>query len=270
MALTLGTIMTGAGIRDDEALAIRHVFIPLHSDSGESGISADSTDEQILDYTARQSTDPRKFPRTPPRFWMVFIREDGGQARLWKVVENRGEISNDGVLRTFGLTESALMKDMAGRLVVRWRSPRTWRLNGTTVAGYPVESIADAEPIPFPGFDRLILDYPALQAVMREPRYASWRTALGSVMGVYLITDTRSGRHYVGKAGGAENIRQRWDAYATTGHGGNKELRPLDPEAFQFSLLRVFDPSTPVSVIDMSESHFKRALDTRRHGLNAN
>ena len=53
--------------------------------------------------------------------------------------------------------------------------------------------IADAEPVRFPGFDALTLDYPQLQAVIREHRYAAWRTALSSVIGVYLITDTRDG-----------------------------------------------------------------------------
>ncbi|MGP9490024.1 hypothetical protein ACT3R5_15840 [Glutamicibacter sp. AOP5-A2-7] len=48
-------------------------------------------------------------------------------------------------------------------------------------------------------------------------------------MGVYLITDTRDKRQYVGKADGAENIRQGWNAYATNGHGGNVELRKVDP-----------------------------------------
>lgn len=104
----------------------------------------------------------------------------------------------------------------------------------------------------------------------REPRYASWRTALASVIGIYLITDTRDGRHCVGKADGAESIRQRWGSYATSGHGGNAGLRGLDPTSFRFSLLRVFDPSTPTQVIDAAESHFKEALDTRTHGLNRN
>ena len=143
-------------------------------------------------------------------------------------------------------------------------------MRASTAASYPVMGIADAEPVPFPGFDRLILDYPQLQAVMREHRYASWRTALSSVVGIYLITDTRDGRHYVGKADGEENIRQRWTVYATNGHGGNVELRGLDPLSFRYSLLRVFDPSTPTSAIDASESHFKVALDSRRHGLNRN
>lgn len=105
---------------------------------------------------------------------------------------------------------------------------------------------------------------------MREHSYASWRTALASVIGIYLITDTRDGRQYVGKADGAENTYQRWSAYATTGHGGNVELRNLDPGSFLFSLLRVFDPAMPPRQINQAESHFKVALDTLRHGLNHN
>jgi hypothetical protein len=200
----------------------------------------------------------------------VFIREGGDRARLWAVLENQGEIGTDGVERTFDLVVSDHLADLRDRLVVGWRSPRTWRLTGPTAAGYPVAEIADAQPVPFPGFDRLVLDHAQLQAVMREHRYAAWRVALSSVAGVYLITDTRDGRQYVGKADGAESIRQRWSAYATDGHGGNVELRHLDPTTFRFSLLRVFDPATPTSVVDGSESHFKLALDTRTHGLNRN
>jgi hypothetical protein len=38
-----------------------------------------------------------------------------------------------------------------------------------TAVAYPVMEIADAEPVRFPGFDALTLDYPQLQAVIREP-----------------------------------------------------------------------------------------------------
>jgi hypothetical protein len=185
-------------------------------------------------------------------------------------VENRGEISNDGIIRTFDTAETEHMADLRNRLVVGWRSPRTWRMNATTAASCPVMGIADAEPVPFPGFDRLVLSYVELRAVMREHRYASWRTALSSVFGIYLITDTRDGKQYVGKADGEESIQQRWSIYATNGHGGNVELEGLDPSGFRYSLLRVFDPATPTRDINIAESHFKDALDTRRHGLNRN
>lgn len=270
MTLPLASILQATGIDTNDALAIRHVFIPLHEDTNSTGITPSSTDAEILTYTSHQSSDSRRFPLHPPRFWLVFIREGGRQARLWKVVENHGETSNDGVRRIFQLTETDLLSDLAGRLVIGWDSARTWWVKGITVARYPVETIADAEPIAFPGFDQLILSYPQLQAVIREPAFASWRTALSSVKGIYLITDTRTGRHYVGKAEGSENIYQRWTSYATTGHGGNAKLRQLKPDSFQFSLLRVFDPATPTSLINAAERHFKRALDTIKHGLNAN
>lgn len=270
MTLTLRPLLIDAGIDPNRALVIRHAFAQESEESGLTGLHADSTHAEILEYTRRQSADTRRFPAAPPPLWVVFIKEGGDQARLWSVLDNRGEVENNGIIRTFDVAESQHMADLRNRLVIGWRSPRTWRMNASTAASYPVMGIAEAEPIPFPGFDRLVLGHAQLQAVMREHRYASWRTALSSVLGVYLITDTRDGRHYVGKADGAESIRQRWTAYATNGHGGNVELRDLDPSGFRFSLLRVFDPSIPTRDIDAAESHFKDALDSRRHGLNRN
>jgi len=270
MALTLNPILLDAGVRPEAAMVIRHAYVREHEDTGLRGIHADSSDAEILHYTARQSSKPRVFPTEPASHWVVFIREDGGRARLWSVVENRGETSNDGTLRTFDLAISDHMADLRNRLVVVWPSPRAWWINGTTAARYLVDEVADARPVPFPGFDRLVLDLARLQAVMREPKYASWRTALGSVKGVYLITDTRDGRHYVGKADGEETLRQRWGAYAANGHGGNVDLRDRDAAGFRFSLLRVFDPATPEAEINATESHFKTALDSRAHGMNRN
>ncbi|WP_066043052.1 GIY-YIG nuclease family protein [Herbiconiux solani] len=270
MALTLGPLLVDAGIDPAQALVLRHAYVREHEDSGLRGIHSDSTDAQILEYTLTQSANTMRFPAVPPRLWVVFIREGGDQARLWSVVENRGEVRADGVHRVFDVVQSEHMADLRNRLVIGWRSPRTWRMNATTAASYPVIGIADAAPVPFPGFDQLVLSHVQLQAVMREHRYASWRTALSSVFGIYLITDTRDGRNYVGKADGAESIRQRWNAYATNGHGGNVELRDLEPSSFRFSILRVFDPATPTRNIDAAESHFKDALDSRRHGLNRN
>jgi hypothetical protein len=269
MTLTLEPILRSAGIDPADAQVIRHAYVREHED-GQRGIHADSTHDEIMQYTRGQSANPKVFPAVPPRIWVVFVRDGGDRARLWSVLENRGEVPNDGSMRTFDLVETDQLADLRNRLVIGWRSPRAWRLNGPTAAQYPVMEIVDAQPIPFPGFNRLVLDHAQLQAVMREHRYSAWRTALSSVVGIYLITDTRSGRQYVGKADGVESIRQRWSAYATNGHGGNVELRDLKPATFRYSLLRVFDPATPTREIDVAESHFKIALDTRVHGLNRN
>ena len=269
MTLTLSHILASAGLEPLNTLVIRHAYVREHED-GSAGIHADSSDDDVLAYTREQSSNARTFPKNPAPVWVVFLPEGGDRARLWSVLTNHGEVSNNGTLRTFELTSSNNLEDLKNRLVIGWRSPRTWQLSGLTAATYPVVEIADSQPIPFPGFDALTLDYPQLSAVMREHRYAAWRTALGSVAGIYLITDTRDGRQYVGKADGSERIRQRWGLYATNGHGGNVELRGLNPTSFRFSLLRVFDPATPTRQVDAAETHFKRALDSRIHGLNRN
>ncbi len=269
MALTLGTILQDAKIDPAEAIVIRHAYVKLHED-GNRGIQPDSTHEDILNYTRYYGAGPGTFPAVPPKYWIVFTKEGGAQARLWWVIENRGELENEFSLRKFDILETDHMAELRDRLVIRWSAPRAWWVHGRTAERYAVDMIADRETVPFPGFDRLILSHLQLQAVMREPRYASWRTALASVVGIYLITDTRDGRQYVGKADGLENISQRWSAYARDGHGGNVELKGRNPFTFQFSLLRVFDPSTPKREIDAAETHFKLALGTRRHGLNRN
>jgi hypothetical protein len=265
--LTFAAIMDNAGIDAPEALVIRHAYVRQHQD-GSPGLHSESTDEEILAYTSVQSS--RQFPTAPPPLWVVFRPEGGDRARLWSVVVNHGLTATNGTERTFGLEISDHMDDLRDRLVIGWSSPRTWCLKATTAGKYPVMEIADAQPVPFPGFDSLTLDYPQLQAVIRDHRYAHWRTALASVVGVYLITDTRTGKHYVGKADGAENILQRWASYASNGHGGNVELRNIDPTGFRVSVLRVFDPATPRPEINAAESHYKHALDSRRHGLNRN
>lgn len=269
MTLKFAQVLDSAGIDPSEALVIRHAYVREHGD-GSVGLHGASTDAEIVAYTRVQPTNTRLFPAVPPAIWIVFLPEGGDRARLWSVLLNHGQMTSDGVNRSFQLEPLELLADLRRRLVIQWRSPRTWRITAVTAASYPVMEIADAQPVRFPGFDALTLDYVQLQAVMREHRYAAWRTALSAVVGIYLITDTRDGRHYVGKADGAENILQRWAAYATNGHGGNVELRNLDPSSYRLSVLRVFDPSTPTPEIDAAESHFKHALDSRRHGLNRN
>ena len=249
---------------------IRHAYIVEREDSVLTGLTPFSTQAQILEYTSVQSAKAGAFHAAPPRYWVVLLPEGNSRARLWGVVENHGEISNDGRFRTFDLEELTVLDDLRGRLVIRWNAPRAWRVAGNVASAYPVLEIADTRPVVFPGFDRLVLDYPTLQTVMSDPRYESWRTALASVKGIYLITDMRDGRQYVGKADGAENVRQRWRVYAQNGNGGNVELRGLDPATFTFSLLRVFDPAVPAAEINDAESHFKRVLGTREHGLNRN
>ena len=106
---------------------------------------------------------------------------------------------------------------------------------------------------------------------------ASWKGALSNVSGVYLITDTKIGKLYVGSATGEGGIWQRWSEYAGNGHGSNRELIALLSEKgneysdyFQYSVLEIADTHASANDILTRESYWKDVLCSREHGYNAN
>lgn len=130
----------------------------------------------------------------------------------------------------------------------------------------------------FPGFEEIDLSFEELEALVHNSR-SDWKAALSSVKGVYLISDRRTGRRYVGSAYGEAGIWARWCSYVATGHGGNKELRALVREPtraycrkwFQFALLEHRPEPTPDDVIIAREAFWKRVLFSRgKDGLNRN
>lgn len=128
----------------------------------------------------------------------------------------------------------------------------------------------------FPGHKEALLSYDLLRTVVRKAD-PSWKSALSNVSGIYLITDTHTGKHYVGKASGGEGIWQRWIAYAKNGHGGNKELRDVLQSKgedyvkhFQYSILEVFGLDASKDYACARETHWKNALQSREFGYNIN
>jgi hypothetical protein len=130
----------------------------------------------------------------------------------------------------------------------------------------------------FPGYEDIELSFEEFETLVRNSR-PDWKAALESVKGVYLITDTLTGKRYVGSAYGEGGIWLRWCAYVETGHGGNVELRALvtNPNLeycranFRFALLEHRSISVEDTLIVARESFWKRLLLTRGdQGLNRN
>jgi len=128
----------------------------------------------------------------------------------------------------------------------------------------------------FPGYNSVLLSYPLLRTITRED-LPSWRSALSSVSGVYVITDNETGKLYVGSAYGGNGIWQRWQAYAKSGHGGNKELKALLREHgrdyvkhLQFSVLEVCDLNASKDYVISRETQWKNVLRSREFGYNEN
>lgn len=188
----------------------------------------------------------------------------------------------------YELTPLPLHEDYVKRLIVKLDEPigrnpyLRWYegLQDSTLNPSVHELAPDVKMGTFPGYQNVRLRHADLQRIYRyeEP---SWRDALSSVKGVYVITDTSSGRLYVGSASGEANgLWQRWSSYANLGNltGGNHNLVDLRDEMgeahiiehFQYSVLEIFDLKTKAETILQRESFWKLALDSRRHGMNAN
>ncbi|QEE24801.1 GIY-YIG nuclease family protein [Rhodanobacter glycinis] len=126
----------------------------------------------------------------------------------------------------------------------------------------------------FPGFNQVDITIAELDRIVRNS-LESWRTALASVKGIYLITD-KEGALYVGKADGADGLWGRWTTYALTGHGNNVALMKefglaAPPERkfdLRFSILEI--APTTATDLDKRETHWKKVLGSRVHGYNRN
>ena len=185
-----------------------------------------------------------------------------------------------GDLWYYDLRERPAGRAFCGRLVVQFERPgRNSYLDADRWASALLVHQLLPEPCSvadFPGYRAVDVSKSILDTIVRLAP-ASWRTALSSVAGVYLISDTRTGKLYVGSATGEGGIWGRWVAYAQTGHGGNVLLRQvLDREGadrvsdFRYSILEIADIHDSEADVLARESHWKRVLVSRDHGWNAN
>lgn len=168
----------------------------------------------------------------------------------------------------FDLEPLVAMSEWSGRLVCRWpgleRAWRRWAANNV----FPVHAIAEESLLvaPMPRWQELVLSCKELHALP-----SSWQMALRQWRGIYYIRDRASGKGYVGSACGQDNLLGRWLGYAASGHGGNKLLRGLAPEGFEFSVLQLLVHDADTADVVAAENSWKLRLHTRApDGLNDN
>lgn len=169
-----------------------------------------------------------------------------------------------------------------GRLVVEYHNP-------CRTMGRKYENVMDELEVvqilneqytgnEFPGYENVRLSYPLLKTIV-DRQLPGWVNALKNQKAVYLITDTKTGKMYVGSATSQTGmLLQRWSSYAADGHGGNIELRELVKqqgldyvkENFQYSILENYNARMDDGYILKRESWWKETLCTRTHGYNKN
>ncbi len=130
---------------------------------------------------------------------------------------------------------------------------------------------------PFVSFEEINHNFSAIEIIIKNT-LPDWKVALSSVSGVYLLSDQKTGKHYVGSAYGSNGIWGRWCNYVNNYHGSNEELVELFNEKsesyfrkyFMFSILEVLSSSMPKDEVIKKESLWKRKLLSKEYGYNCN
>ncbi len=175
-------------------------------------------------------------------------------------------------------------KPLFGRLVIRY-------YKGNTYARYVfrMDKIIDncmvKEILPcqyngeqFEGYDRVHLPFYKLSDVFHGKIMPTYYEALKKVTGIYCLTDTKTGKLYIGSATGGEGVAGRWGNYLDSKHGGNKKLIALYndkgsayfEENFTYTLIEYFGLSYDPSKIIEREQYWKMCLNTIKSGYNDN
>ena len=230
-------------------------------------------DGKFARYQSRQSWDV--YGRA--RYSLSFIAERHRFARfvgVWEVLSKRKGSKGNFIYKT---REQSGFDDLKGRLIVNWgEGARSWAQwfhkqgNKEIVELLPPNYVMD-----FPGFYNFTLSYAQLQELINNPdSNREWQRMLSSVSGIYVILDQQSGLQYVGSAYGNHGVWGRWRNYSKNPSGGNVLLKKLLAKhrsrfkKFQFSILRVLEPSVHKDEVLAQEVLTKKKLGSRAFGLN--
>lgn len=175
--------------------------------------------------------------------------------------------------------------NLSGRVVVNFKNTNRQtvpyaenvsdRLSVSEVRAKPVSNRV------FTGYYDVRLTKSELDGIVKKGD-PEWLGPLSAAQGIYLITDTATGRLYVGSATAsgrkdATGFWSRWSRYSADGHGGNVKLMAILEERgqeyarnFQYSILEVIPPQLDDEAVKVREGHWKRVLASVAYGYNDN
>ncbi len=171
-----------------------------------------------------------------------------------------------------------------GRLVIRYKKGNTYARYVFRLAKI-MENCTVKQILPsqyngeqFEGYDRVHLPYRKLCDIFNGKIMPTYFEALKKVTGIYCLTDTKTGKLYIGSATGEEGVAQRWGNYLDSKHGGNKKLIALYNEKgheyfeeyFTYTLIEYFGLSYDPERILEREQYWKKCFDTIKNGYNDN
>jgi len=176
---------------------------------------------------------------------------------------------------SYEIQEISGFEDLKDRIIIKWTNPISyiqWVKNEMEV----IEIHPGLHYKQFTDYFDYILNFDELKEIVTN-QYKDWKRMLSVTKGIYLISDTTTGKLYVGSAYGENGIWGRWSDYVkTNGHGNNKTLKDLiekDPahgNHFHFSILMLLPSTITPDEAIKKERLFKNKLGTNSFGLNNN
>lgn len=169
-----------------------------------------------LDFLLIKTLNQRTFHGVD--YIIAFIGEEGVQSRfigVYKVLNGR-KLQADSF--EYDMEEIIGFDDLRERVIINWRNPIAWHQwikNEMEV----IQIHPGLHYKQFTDYSDFILDFDELKEIINN-QYSDWKRMLSVTKGIYLISDTETGKLYVGSAYGEEGIWGRWSNYvATNGHG---------------------------------------------------
>jgi hypothetical protein len=216
----------------------------------------------------RQQSVKNRHALTSRKYWASFVAAPQAETMFiglyaQRHVEIGADRSGEPQHDIYDLRLCPELSAYAGKLYVAWgEGYRSW-LQRADERDKPIIELRRrvSEP-PFPGHLKFVTRLSMLEAMPE-----SWKSALSSVGGIYLLTCSRTRAHYVGKADGVAGFLGRWRDYVVNGHGGNQELKRRRPSDYYLSILHVAGSSDH---LDEIEALWKNKLLSRELGLNKN
>ena len=264
--------------------------ICLNNANADQVYSFDVNKERLLEHISwkRHRGSTVSFRNTPTKYCQQFLRLDNDPK--WEPWLFLGAYENCGVNefedghQTYDLKPIDRFSHFIERLIIEYKrvqGPKQAKLNITNIETIPVVSILEKKYIqvnrPFEGYDKISLPFQELKTIING-NVDNWRILLENINCIYAITDSLTGKVYIGSTYGYNGVWQRWSAYVNTnGHGGDvvlKELIEHTPDYsknFVFTIIESFfnrDGNAPY--ILERENYWKKVFSTRTFGNNKN
>lgn len=264
--------------------------ICLNNANEQQVYSFDENSERLLEHISwkRHIGSTTSFRNIPTKYCLQFIRLDKDQKwDQWLFLgafENCGFDTFDDGHQTYILKPIERYSHFVERLIIEYKKiqgPKQAKLNISCIETMAVISILEKKynqvSRPFDGYDKISLPFKELKAIIRA-NVDNWRILLENINCIYAITDTVTGKVYIGSTSGCNGVWQRWTEYVNTnGHGNDvvlKELVESDPNYgnnFVFTIIETFfNREGNAQYILGREEYWKKVFSTRTFGNNKN